>query len=251
MAALEEDGDVQGGCLEEYGREIPLSTYTTLCRQNSGHEMPGIADLTSDQLRRRIRRFDQRYVTHWNEWMAAEPNRRVLTFGKTLRSWNACRPNSMRRSSEEGAHAPPFLDDLVQEAEPHIHALRRFDVCRSSSFTRDATATLRCLWETFLHLSYSGRARNGLAGVVGISKAVLLLTEGRVGPAFDSEVRGQLGIETPTRADEWLEALRIVQQDIEAFELRNQTSLRVAAGRPFKNCFAGRIYDMALGPGAA
>lgn len=73
----------------------------------------------------------------------------------------------------------------------------------------------------------------------------------RVGPAFDSEVRRRLGIETPVRADEWLAALRVVQRDIDLFEARNQTSLRVAAGRPFENCFASRIYDMALGPGAA
>jgi hypothetical protein len=206
--------------------------------------MPGIAALTSDDLRRRIRHSLERV-----DGSGAE--QKVITFGKTLRSWNACRPNSMRRSRGEGTHAPPFLEDLVQEAEPYIHALRQFDICRPSSFTRDATAALRCLWETFLHLSYAGRARNGLAGVVGISKAVLLLTKGRVGPAFDSEVRGQLGIETPARADDWLDALRIVQQDIEIFEARNHTSLRIAAGRPFENCFAGRIYDMALGPGAA
>ena len=213
--------------------------------------MPGIATFTSDHLRRRIRRFDQRYVTHWNQWMAVEPSKKIFAFGKTLRSWSACRPNSMRRSREEAAHAPPFLEDLVLEAEPHINALRRFDVSRSDSFTVEATAALRCLWQTFLDLSYSGRARNGLAGVVGISKAVLLLTEGRVGPAFDSEVRRQLEIATPARADEWLDALRMVQHDIEVFEARNHTSLHSAAGRPFEKCFAGRIYDMALGPGAA
>ncbi len=213
--------------------------------------MPGIAALTSDQLRLRIRRFDQRYVAHWNQWMTVKPDRRVITFGKTLRSWNACRPNSMRRSCEEGGHGSPFLEDLVEEADPYIRALRKFDICRSDSFTREATAALRCLWQTFLNLSYSGRARNGLAGVVGISKAVLLLTEGRVGPAFDSEVRGQLCIDTPVCADEWLDALRMVQQDIEGFEARNHISLQSAAGRPFENCFAGRIYDMALGPGAA
>jgi len=88
-----------------------------------------------------------------------------------------------------------------------------------------------------------------LAGVVGISKAVLFLTDGRVGPAFDSEVRKHLGISEPESAAEWIHALDLANQDIRAFQEANNCTFRQAAPQHFSHLHAGRIYDMALGPG--
>ena len=80
--------------------------------------------------------------------------------------------------------------------------------------------------EILSKLSYQGRARSGLAGVVGISKAVLLLSDGRVGPAFDSQVRGHLNIAAINNAAAWIEALQVANQDIHAFEVANATTLQ-------------------------
>ncbi len=108
---------------------------------------------------------------------------------------------------------------------------------------------LEQLWSIFQNLSYHGRSRHGLAGVVGVSKAVLLLTEGRIGPAFDSQVRNQIGIRAPKDAREWIQALQLVSQDIQAFEETNRCKLQEAAPGVFAAMRSGRIYDMALGPG--
>ena len=45
---------------------------------------------------------------------------------------------------------------------------------------------------------------NGTASCVGITKAVMLLTDGRIGPALDSQVRLNLGVAKPINAEEWI-----------------------------------------------
>jgi len=75
----------------------------------------------------------------------------------------------------------------------------------------------------------------------------MLVTDGRVGPAFDSRVKTMLGIREIKNADEWLNAIRGALQDIAAFQTRNGTTLQLASG--LQGPHAGRIYDMALGPG--
>ncbi len=60
-------------------------------------------------------------------------------------------------------------------------------------------ATLGGLWRTFADLPSSG-----VASCVGITKAVMLVSDGRIGPAFDSQVRERLGLPRPTTSREWI-----------------------------------------------
>ena len=112
----------------------------------------------------------------------------------------------------------------------------------------EACEALRAMWTVFEQLSYQGKARNGLTGVVGISKAVMLLTDGRVGPAFDSQVRQRLGTGSIDGVENWIRALRLVCNDIRGFETANTMSLADAVP-DHAELQSGRIYDMALGPG--
>jgi hypothetical protein len=141
------------------------------------------------------------------------------------------------------------LEDLIAEARPFVHLLHGFDTRLPASYTPQAEQALHRLWNIFENLSHHGLANHGQTGVVGISKAVMLLTEGRVGPAFDSTVRGNLGILPPESSDAWIQALQITTRDIRAFELANQCTLQTAAPSRFADFQSGRIYDMALGPG--
>ena len=213
--------------------------------------MPGIANLDVGRFRDRILRFDESYVGDWQSWVDALQSKRDVAgnLGRVLRRWQACRPNRMRRAKSERKHDPPYLEDLIADANPSVQALRDFDLRLLASFTQQAQEALEQLWDIFQYLSYQGRSRNGLAGAVGISKAVPLLTEGRVGPAFDSEVRSQVGIRTPENAREWIHGLQVASWDIQAFEMANQCTLQAAAPSFFAAMHSGRIYDMALGPG--
>ena len=210
--------------------------------------MPGIGGNNIQEFQARIARFDQAYVVDWNTWLGTAAINRPHQLGVVLRKWQACRPNRMRRTQSVGGHNPPYLEHLVAQSVPYIQALQTFDIRLAASFSQQACAALRALWEIFEQLSFQGRARSGLAGVVGISKAVLLLSDGGVGPAFDSQVRGHLNIATINSANTWIEALRVANQDIHTFEVAQATTLQHAAPN-YAHLQSGRIYDMALGPG--
>ncbi len=214
------------------------------------HNYGGIANFTTQELQNRVNGFRRNYMDDWNNWLevGGPPHQRTVMFGAILRRWNACRPNSMRRTREEQLHYEPYLDDLLNKASPFLLALQGFDIRLPASFTRQACDSLLQLWSIFQCLSYRGRARGGAAGVVGISKAVLLLTEGRVGPAFDSRVRANLGIKRIENAYQWICALQFVSRDIQQFEASNHITIQQAAPNRHVGLNSGRIYDMALGP---
>jgi hypothetical protein len=155
----------------------------------------------------------------------------------------------MRRCRDEDVHGPPYLDDLVIKGIEASAALRDFDLRQKDSINEYTEKALLQLWILFEDLSYSGKCRNGLTGVVGISKAVLLLTEGRVGPAFDSKVRKKLRTGDILTATRWILNLKRVIQDVARFEESNHCSLKETVPEEYKGFHYGRLYDMIFGPG--
>lgn len=210
--------------------------------------MPGIAKNSVTDVQARIARFSPRYIADWDIWMRTPASKRPEQLGITLRKWQACRPNRMRRIRAEATHSEPYLEDLVSDAIPHLKQLETFNLCIADSFTSDTYKALENLWDIFELLAYHGRANNGLAGIVGISKAVMLLTEGRVGPAFDSNVKTHLSINEIQHPSEWMDWLSWVHKDIQAFEKANGLSLHEALPA-YSHIKPGRLYDMVLGPG--
>ncbi|MFC4312963.1 hypothetical protein ACFPN2_28020 [Steroidobacter flavus] len=213
--------------------------------------MAGIAGLSVPQVHGRIERFRQKYVDDWNEWLnVGDPDRPQL-FRSILNRWKACRGNTIRHCRvHRHVHDYPYVEDLILEASRHLEMLSGFNVSKQISFTAATGESLSRLWGIFRRLPYSGSANGGFAAVVGISKAVMLLSDGRVGPAFDSEVRKHLSIRKIENAEEWFAALQSVSVDIRAFEEANGCSFVEAIPAKFSALHAGRVYDMALGPGA-
>jgi hypothetical protein len=193
-------------------------------------------------------RFAPRYLRDWDEWLAAAPPARPELFGRILRRWQATRPLAMRRIAREAKHEPPYLDDLFESASSPTGALAvlgDLTVLDVASRTYQQDKALKNLWDLF-----SGLTTTQSASCVGISKAVLLLTDGRVGPALDSQVRTWLGISKPTTAAAWIGVLEGVGEDIAEFEARNGP-FRDAVPARFAHLAYGRLYDMAFGPGAS
>jgi hypothetical protein len=155
----------------------------------------------------------------------------------------------MRRCRADATHEAPYLEDLLNDALTVAAALDGFDLSQANPINEVVENALEGLWGIFTNLSYSGRCRNGLAGVVGISKAVLLITEGRVGPAFDSMVRRRLATGAIPGAGSWIENLKKIAEDINQFEQANGCTLREAVPRSYRDLHNGRLYDMILGPG--
>jgi hypothetical protein len=208
----------------------------------------GVEHDTVTRLRNRIDGFPDRYVQHWAEWLASSPEDRPHLLGHILRCWQACRPNRMRRAAIDATHPGPFIEDLIQQSQTDLDQLDSFDIAGQNPLTPATCDALRNLWAIWRHLSYHGRVRHGQAGIVGISKAVMLLTDGSVGPAFDREVRRTVSIRRIGCAEEWLDALHFVNTDIRNFSRRQRTSFVTCAPDHYADLPAGRLYDMALGP---
>lgn len=172
------------------------------------------------------------------------PPGRARLFASTLRSWQATRPLRMRRCRAEATHDGPHIEDLLDEADWHLAVLGGLTVADLDDARPDQIAALHGLCSTFLRLPQAGAAT-----CVGITKAVLLVSVGRIGPAFDSTVRNQLGLKRHLKSsDEWVEVLRLVGRDIRRFEQRHGDFRRVVPGQ-FTHYEVGRLYDMLLGPG--
>ena len=227
----------------------PHPRYTRLKKDMA----PSIRNLTIRQIQQRIESFDYSYVQDWNIWLTVRRDypfdHTPPEFGRILRRWQACRPNAMRRCQADATHEAPYLEDLVNDALDAAGALNGFDLGQTNLMDKVIEHALQQLWDIFTNLSYSGRCRNGLAGVVGISKAVLLITEGRVGPAFDSMVRRRLATGAIPTVGSWIANLKKVAEDINQFEQTNRCNLREAVPSTYSGLHNGRLYDMILGPG--
>lgn len=218
--------------------------------------MPGIAMDNIAEFQQRIARFNPVYVQHWNNWLKTPDQYRPQELKLILGRWQACRGNSIRQLATTGTtiHPAPYIEDLFVQALPHAKILSNFNMAKPDSFNTETIQALHELWKTFEKLSYERfnparkkkAPRQGLTGVVGISKATMLVTNGRVGPAFDSKVRDGLQLKRKIEnASDWIKALRTASEDICAFETINKTTLQIASRLDLP---AGRIYDMALGP---
>jgi hypothetical protein len=201
-----------------------------------------IRNKTPSQLRAEVDGFAARYVQDWENWLNVGSAGRPMLFGRILRKWQATRPLPMRRLREETQHGAPFLDDLLEAAAKPLRVVAGCSVLTITERTPEQTEAFQALWAVFSRLPLSGAA-----SCVGITKALLLLTEGRIGPALDSRVRGKLGVGRPANCSEWLRILQEVAEDIAAFEHLHGPIANVVPVR-FAKLPLGRLYDMALGP---
>ena len=137
---------------------------------------------------------------------------------------------------------PPFLDDLLEWAEAPLAELKNVTVATLARRSSRQDEALTALWNVFARLPTVG-----FASCVGITKAILLLTDGRIGPAFDSRVRSQLGVARPATCLDWIQILEGIGDDVATFESIHGPLTEAVSSR-FKHLAPGRLYDMALGP---
>jgi hypothetical protein len=79
----------------------------------------------------------------------------------------------------------------------------------------------------------------------------MLLTNGRIGPAFDSIVRKKLGLKDHLKSsEEWIDVLRGISEDVIAFEKRHGRLADIVPAQ-LARYHVGRLYDMVLGPGTS
>jgi hypothetical protein len=194
------------------------------------------------EVREDVAGFAPRYAIDWNGWIATPVGAKPELLGRILRKWQATRPFAMRRVRAEAGHQPPFLEELFENARIQVDRLGDLSLMRIGSRSPGQERALHSLWQIFLGLPVAGEA-----SCVGITKAVLLMTDGRIGPAFDSAVRGKLKVRRMSTSSDWIALLEHVADDINAFQSQHGL-LSEAVPSQFADLPYGRLYDMALGP---
>lgn len=202
----------------------------------------GIRHMTPAQVSDAVSGFASAYVRDWESWLAVRGAQRPVVLGQILRRWQATRPQPMRRERAAATHAAPYLEDLFADAQASIGVLGSLDLSAFRRRTEGQERSLRALWGNFSRLTTTGEA-----SCVGITKSILLVTDGRIGPAFDSTVRERLRLERPKYGTDWIVAVDLIADDLAAFESKHGP-LAEAMPQRFRHLAVGRLYDMALGP---
>lgn len=95
-----------------------------------------IGNYTINKFCNRLNQFNILFVGDFEKWLRRTEETEVELFGKILRRWQACRPNSMRRSTNDPKrqNAHPCLDDLLVASKEHILILESFSVEDPNSY---------------------------------------------------------------------------------------------------------------------
>jgi hypothetical protein len=201
--------------------------------------------MSPEAVKEKLRGFSESYARDWEDWLRVAESNRVSKFALILRKWQATRPLPMRRPKAEAKHGPPHVEDLLEQARGHMGTLGDLSLADVALATPAQIAALHGLWTVFESLS-----EKKTASCVGITKAILLLTIGRIGPAFDSTVRKKLGLKDHlSSSEEWVRILAGIGEDILAFEKRHGAKFADVVPVRFSQYNVGRLYDMLLGPG--
>jgi hypothetical protein len=227
--------------------------YSVNCRKRPVMRKPKnttnlcvLSEMTPDEVRRKLTEFTNSYVVDWDVWLQIAESDRVSKFASILRRWQGTRPVPMTRPKAEASHEPPYIDDVLLEASPHLEALSELTLEDLGFATHVQINALHGLWATFSKLP-----QRDSATCVGITKAIMLMTNGRIGPAFDSIVRKKLGLNAHLKSsDEWIAVLREISKDIQGFEKLHGKFATIVPDM-FNTYQVGRLYDMLLGPGAS
>jgi hypothetical protein len=204
-------------------------------------EVTLLRNLTPDQVTARIRAFSSSYRLDWRNWTNAlthglESASTMQLFEDVLKKWNSCRKRGGVRQGLalliNNANGP-----LTELGNTDLRALRRPSDCQR--------AAIRHLWD----LIQPCLCLTKPASEVGISKAIMLLTRGRIGPALDESVRTEFNLPRIDDAGTLLAVYGAIAEDLAGFEDEHGQ---------IDKCFPaewngaipaiGRIVDMIAGP---
>jgi hypothetical protein len=212
-----------------------------------------LSELSPDEVRARMRSFADSYKRDWQQWIdiarssALDSPAAAEQFRNVLRRWQAVRSKTkgrvVRHRHAAVGEGELCMEHLLAEAAVFVQELGNFSLREAATSTVRQERALGFLWEIFRALPSSGTAN-----AVGITKAVKLVTLGRIGPALDTVVRKRLGIAEPRSAEEWIAALRSISADLTRFERRHRVHLEALVEDRWKPIAVGRAYDMVAGP---
>jgi hypothetical protein len=204
---------------------------------------------TTSEVLELIKDFDRGYVNDWNRWLRVShdcdfqvtgiPFLVASEFRQIMWKWRACRPKPYRSATD--------LQSTLDSATEPLKRMGSADL-RSLQAPSDVLTDAICgLWRIF----EDGLCSKGKATEVGVSKAILLVTKGRIGPAFDSNVKTALNAWYVRDCGTYIKALGEIASQLAGFEDREGTTLDDLAKQAGRPAEVGRALDMVLGPRGA
>jgi hypothetical protein len=195
----------------------------------------------SEEVKRLIEGFSHRYVADLNnfaltiEQYSFTSPQAANHLNKLLRKWRGCRPKSARKDRL------PLLKLLDKD----FKSISQIDLRNFRHISPFERITISRIWSELQNQICDVKKSTAVAP----SKAMLILTNGRLGPALDSNVRKSLKLPKVLSPDDYISLLNAISEDIAVFEQVNApVILEDLVPIEWQPVFVGRAYDMAIGP---
>jgi len=195
---------------------------------------------TSEEVLERIKGFNSRYVADWRKWLrvteacdfqvAPIPIEVAEEFKQIMARWQACGRYQLLRCAAE-------LQGTLDFATASITLMGSANLRCFQAPDEVLTDAICSLWRIF----EGGLCLKRHATEVGVSKAILLVTKGRIGPAFDSTVKTQLNAWHVMDCQTYIGALGEIARNLAGFEGRESRTLESLAEQAGRAACVGRV----------
>lgn len=153
---------------------------------------------------------------------------------KLLKKWQACRPSSVQED----------VLSILKSIHEDYKTIELIDLRNICYATPNEITAITRIWSTLV----GKLCFNRTIAEVAASKTFLIITNGRIGPALDSNARRVLNIPRIQKSEDYISLLLAISEDIAAFENSNKIQLEDLVPKEWHPIFIGRVYDMIVGP---
>jgi len=180
-------------------------------------------------------RYDLHQFTNTTNKFGLISNQSAMNLSDLLKKWTACRPSSVSEN----------ILPLLKELEADFITISELDLRNIRKASLNEKDAINQIWSKLINLVCVPKKLTGVAP----SKVILIVTNGRLGPALDSHARAVLGLSEISTATQYLSILNAISEDIAAFEdAHPQILIEKLVPKEWQPVFIGRAYDMAVGP---
>jgi hypothetical protein len=181
--------------------------------------------------------YDLHHFANTNSEYGLASHEAAMALADLLKKWTACRPVSISTDLQ------PILKDL----ETEFTMISGLDLRNLRNASANEKGAIDHIWSKLTNELCKPKKLTGVAP----SKAMLIITNGRLGPALDSRARAVLGLSSDNIVTgvQYRTILEAISEDLLIFE-ETISPIRIETLVPkhWQPVLVGRAYDMVAGP---
>jgi hypothetical protein len=161
----------------------------------------------------------------------------AISLSVLLKKWTACRPSFVSTN----------LQQILKELETDFTTISGLDLRNLRYASVNEKGAIDHIWSKLTNQLCKPKKLTGVAP----SKVMLIVTNGRLGPALDSQARAVLGLSSDNTVSgvQYRTLLEAISEDLFAFEeINSPIRVETLVPKNWQPVFVGRAYDMAVGP---